>query len=172
MNISLYVPELEDYWYEQKLLSDDATMSYNAGFNVSYDGYHYDTGCIDFDESKWKTKYEARKKQSMFFAYIKDNSLDKFIGFCNYQYNESENIYECGLVIASDNRGKGYSKEALILLCNEARRNGIKKLYDSFEIERNNTLKVFESVGFKVERKITIKRFDKNLEGVVVKIDL
>ena len=53
-NIKLYVPKLEDYWYEQKLLSDPDTMSYNSGYDVSYDGYNYKTGCIDFPESKWE----------------------------------------------------------------------------------------------------------------------
>lgn len=47
-------------------------------------------------------------------------------------------------------RGKGYSKESLKLLCDTARSNGIKELYDNFEIDRGNTLKIFESVGFKV----------------------
>jgi len=48
MVLELYIPKLEDYYYEQKLLSDKDTMNYNAGYNVSYKGYHYDTGCIDF----------------------------------------------------------------------------------------------------------------------------
>ena len=61
-NVSLYVPKLQDYWYEQKLLSDSKTMSYNAGYDVSYDGYNYETGCIDFPESKWKLSFDSRKK--------------------------------------------------------------------------------------------------------------
>ena len=51
-NIELYIPKLEDYWYEEKLESDPLTMSYNAGYDVSYYGYHYDTGCIDFPEGR------------------------------------------------------------------------------------------------------------------------
>lgn len=35
-HISLYVPKLEDYWYEQKIQSDPLTMSYNAGYDVLY----------------------------------------------------------------------------------------------------------------------------------------
>ena len=30
-NISLYVPQLEDYYYQEKIQSDALTMSYNAG---------------------------------------------------------------------------------------------------------------------------------------------
>ena len=30
-NISLYIPKLEDYWYEAKVQSDPLSMDYNAG---------------------------------------------------------------------------------------------------------------------------------------------
>ena len=56
-NIELVVPKLEEYYYEQKLEEDPNTMSYNNGYNVSYEGYHYDTGCIDFPKDKWKSSY-------------------------------------------------------------------------------------------------------------------
>lgn len=45
-NIELIVSKLNIYKYEQKLESDPDTMNYNAGYNVRYSGYHYDTGCI------------------------------------------------------------------------------------------------------------------------------
>lgn len=171
-NISLYIPELKDLWYEEKLQSDPETMSYNAGYDVSYYGYHYDTGCIDFPESRWEEVYNKRIKENKFFAYIKDNDLNEFIGYCNYHYNKNENRYECGVLIDSKYRGKGYSSDALNLLCDTARSNGIKELYDNFEIDRGNTLKLFESVGFKVVRKTTWKKFGKEVNGVEVKIEL
>ena len=69
-------------------------------------------------------------------------------------------------------RGNGYSKEVLTLLCEEARKNGIKELYDSFEVNRGNTLKIFESVGFKIVNELTWKKFGKEVTGVEVKIEL
>lgn len=171
-NISLYIPKLEDYWYEEKILSDSYSMSYNAGYDVSYYGYHYDTGCIDFPQSKWKEKYDKRINNNMYFAYIKDNELNCFIGFVNYQYNKSDNRYDCGIVIESKYRGKGYSKEALKLLCDNARSNGIKELYDNFEIDRANTLKVFKQVGFEIVEEQIIKKFNKEVKSVLVKIIL
>ena len=45
-NIELVIPKLEEYSYEEKLKKDPNTMSYNAGYDVKYSGYHYDTGCI------------------------------------------------------------------------------------------------------------------------------
>ena len=71
--LSLYIPKLEDYWYEEKLQSDSKTMSYNAGYDVSYYGYHYDTGCIDFPKQKWKETFDKRINENKFFAYIKDS---------------------------------------------------------------------------------------------------
>ena len=118
-NICLYIPELDDYWYEEKIQSDPLTMSYNAGYDVSYYGYHYDTGCIDFPEEKWQEKKEKRKKDNSYFAYIKDKDIDSFVGYVNYQYNKDEDRYECGIVIEHQFRGKGYAKKALELLCNE-----------------------------------------------------
>ena len=54
-NIELVVHELEEYYYEQKLKEDPNVMSF------SYEGYHYDTGCIGFLKGKWKTLYGKRR---------------------------------------------------------------------------------------------------------------
>lgn len=171
-NISLYIPRLEDYWYEAKVQADPQSMSYNAGYDVSYYGYHYDTGCIDFPEDKWKESYDRRINENRYFAYIKDNNLNVFVGYVNYHYNKKEDRYECGIVIESKYRGKRYSKNALQLLCAVARKNGIKELYDSFEINRDNTLNAFKQAGFEVVEKQTWKKFGKDVEGVLVRIIL
>ncbi len=171
-NICLYIPKLEDYWYEEKIESDPLTMSYNAGYDVSYYGYHYDTGCIDFESDRWKVTYDKRINENKYFAYIKDNDLNEFIGYVNYQYNKNDNRYECGILIESKYRGKGYSTQALKLLLDEAKKNSIKELYDNFEIDRSNTLNLFKKVGFKVEEYQTWKKFNKDVKGVLVKIIL
>lgn len=171
-NISLYIPKLEDYWYEEKVQSDPLSMDYNAGYNVSYYGYHYDTGCIDFPKDGWKDTYNKRINENRYFAYIKDNDIDEFVGYVNYQYNKNEDRYECGILIEYKYRGKGYSKKALKLLCDEAKNNGIKELYDSFEIDRCNTLEIFKQVGFEIIEEQTWKKFDKDVNGVLVRIKL
>lgn len=170
--ISLYIPELKDYWYEAKVQSDSLSMNYNAGYNVSYYGYHYDTGCIDFPEEKWENTYLNRIKENKYFAYIKDDSINEFVGYVNYHYNKNDNRYECGILIESKYRGKGYAKEALRLLCNVAKSNNIKELYDDFEVDRDNTLDIFKSVGFEIVEEQTWKKFDKIVNGVLVKIKL
>ncbi len=166
--ISLYVPKLEDFWYEAKLESDPLTMSYNAGYDVSYYGYHYDTGCIDFPESRWEEVYNKRIKEKRYFAYIKDD--DRFVGYVNYQLVDDR--YECGVVVEQQYRGMGYAKEALRLLCDVAKENGVKELYDNFETDREHTLELFESVGFEIVENQTWKKFGKDVKGVLVKKEL
>ena len=145
-------------------------MSYNAGYDVTYSEYHYDTGCIDFPKVKWKEIYDKRINENKYFAYIKDCTINRYVGCVNYQYNKTDDIYECGVLIESKYRGKGYSKDALRLLIKEANKNGIEYLYDTFEKDRENTLKTFLDVGFEVYKESTWKKFNKNVNGVIVRI--
>lgn len=168
VNMELIVPKLEEYDYEQYLESDPDTMSYNAGYDVTYSGYHYDTGCIDFPESKWKETYQKRIDENKYFAYIKVD--DKYVGYVNYQYNKTDDRYECGVLIEAKYRGLGYSKEALKLLIKEAYKNNVEYLYDTFEKDRGNTLDLFLSVGFVIVEKKRWKKFGKDVDGVVVRI--
>ena len=64
-NIILIEPKLEDLWFREECMSDPDTMNYNAGYDVSYEGYHYDTGCIDFPKSKWESWLENNKKKTL-----------------------------------------------------------------------------------------------------------
>ena len=169
--LTLYVPKLEDYWYEQKLQSDPKTMEYNAGYDVSYYGYHYDTGCIDFPKERWQLSYDRRIKEKRYFAYLKDLSTNEFVGYVNYHYNKKDNRYECGIVIESIYRGKGYAKEGLNLLCCHAKENGIKALYDNFEKNRDGA-KVFFELGFEIVEETTWKKFGKDVIGIIIKKDL
>lgn len=167
-SLEIYIPKLEDYWYEQKLQSDPDTMGYNAGWNVSYDGYHYDTGCIDFPKNKWEDTFNKRIKENKFFAYLKDTNINEYVGYINYHYNKNEDKYYCGILIESKYRGKGYSKSGLKLLCDYAKEHGVKELYDDFESDRNG-IKVFENLGFKIVNKYNTQKFNKDIEIVVVK---
>ncbi len=171
-NISLYVPKLDDYWYEEKLLADAETMNYNAGYEVTYDGYDYNTGCIKFPKDKWYDKYQKRKSRNEYFAYIKNNLNNEYVGYVYYHYDKELKHYDCGILIEAKYCGMGYAKAAIKELCNVAKENGISELYDNFEIERKAVLKVFEDVGFKIEHVLTWKKFDKDVSGVIVKITL
>ncbi len=169
-NIELVKPKLEEYSYEQKLNSDPDTMSYNKGYDVTYEGYHYETGCIDFPQEKWQETYDKRIRENKYFAYIKDGTMNEFVGYVDYQYNQEDNIYECGIVIESKYRGKGYAKDALRLLIKEAHQNGVDYLYDTFEKDRENALNTFLDVGFEIYKETTWKKFDHMVDGVIVRI--
>ena len=69
-------------------------------------------------------------------------------------------------------KNRKYSKQALKLLCEEARNNGIKELYDIFEIDRDNTLNIFKQAGFEVVEEQTWKKFNNDVNGVLVRIKL
>lgn len=168
-SLELYIPKLEDYWYQEKIQNDANTMSYNAGYDVSYYGYHYDTGCIDFPKEKWEEEYNKRLKENRYLAYIRDMELNDFIGYVDYYFNKTEKHYCCGIVIEYKFRGRRYAKEALKMLCDEARKNGVLELYDTFEIDRGNTLELFKSVGFEMIEKKTWKKFGQDVDGVVVR---
>lgn len=168
-NLYLYKPKLEDYWYEQKLLSDPKTMNYNAGWDVSYNGYHYDTGCIDFPKETWLIDYEKRKNDKVkFFRYIVRKEDNEFIGYLNFHLSNNDK-YEIGIVIEDKYRGVGYSKEAMRLLIDEAFNvYNIDALYDSFEEARTDSCKTFFDLGFKITNKFKGKRFNQDINIVEI----
>ena len=70
-NIELHIPEIEEYWYEEKIEKDPNTMSYNAGYDVSYYGYNYETGCIAFPKERWQEVYDKRIKEKDILLILK-----------------------------------------------------------------------------------------------------
>ncbi len=170
MRVYLKEPELEEYWYESKVLSDPLSMEYNAGWDVSYEGYDYQTGCINFPKEKWEKDYNRRKENNRYFAYVVTKENNQFIGYVNFHFNQNENKYYCGIVIEHEHRGKGYAKEALTQLCDIAfNQYNIDALYDNFD-EARGALKTFESVGFKKTNEYQEKKFNKNIKIIEVSI--
>ncbi len=165
-NIKLVVTD--DYTYKKRLESEAKTMSYNAGYDVTYDGYNYDTGCIEFNKENW---FNLLNDNNRYFAYVKDCDFDEYVGYVNYQYNEKDDVYECGILIEYTYRSKGYAKDALKLLIREANKNGIKYLYDNFEKEREHTLELFLNLGFEVVEETKWKKFGKFVDGVIIRVN-
>lgn len=168
-NLRLYIPKLEDYWYQEKIQGDPKTMYYNAGYDVNYDGYHFDTGCIDFPKEKWKKVFENRLKENKFLAYIIETTNNEFVGYVNYQYNSSDKRYDCGILIEDKYRNRGYAKQSLELLLDVAKKNGVKEVYDSFEISRKSSLKLFLDIGFEIVDRFKIKKNSLEEECVLIK---
>lgn len=159
--VKLYIPKLEDLWFRQECMSDPKTMNYNAGYNVSYDGYHYDTGCIDFPKSKWENWYEEKmKNKNFFYAYIVDIDINEYVGYVNFNNNVNTNKASMGIVVNSKYHSQGYMRPAMKKLIDEAKRRGIEYLTDTVPINRENALRVFFDMGFIVTKKIDSIKFN------------
>lgn len=150
--MELYVPKLEDLWFRQKLMSDAETMSYNANWDVKWDGYHKDTGCIDFPESEWAKwhEYWTGKEPERFYAYIKRCFDGTWVGEVNFHYTPEKDWWDMGIVICARYRGMGYSVPALRLMLNHAFFDcGIGRLHNDFEVERPFGLRCHLAAGFR-----------------------
>lgn len=138
--LELYIPKLEDLWFQQKMLADPATMSYNTNWDVSYDGYHRDTGCVDFPESEWADWY-ARwigQEPKRFYAYVRRTSDGAWIGNVNFNYDANKDWWDMGVVVYAPYRGKGYATPALKLMLDRAFRVcKISRIHNDFELVRN-----------------------------------
>ena len=168
-DICLYVPTVNDYWFEQKLLSDVETMYYNAGYKCNLEGYDYDTGCISFEPEVWEERNKIRLESNFYIAYIKYK--DKFVGYVSYKYDETRNIYVCGVIIDSNERDRGYAKAGLKMLLEVAKNDGVKEIYSCFEDGRTIT-NIFIDSGFKIVKEYDWIRFGEPTKGLLVKAEL
>ncbi len=138
--LDLYIPKVDDLWFEQQMLSDPATMSYNQNWDVSYDGYHRDTGCIDLPESQWGEEHRrlVGNEPEQFYAYIRRTSDGAWLGTVNFHYNPENDWYDMGIVLYSPYRGQGYAVPALKLMLDHAFRVcNIHRIHNDFELCRN-----------------------------------
>lgn len=135
--LDLYTPQFEDLWFRKLFMSDEATMSYN----------HNCGGTIDFPESKWQGWYERwieNAGDKRFYRYLR-NENQEFVGEIAYYYDGERYITD--VIIYSKYRERGYGKEGLRLLCEEAKKHGIEELYDDIVID-NSAVNLFLQMGF------------------------
>lgn len=159
-NIELYIPKTDDLWFRRDCMADPKTMSYNAGYDVGYKGYHYDTGCIDFAEKDW-ANWSANKllDPNFFYAYIVDKTAGEFVGYVNFNKDAKSSIATIGIVIKDEFRGRGYMRPALKKLFEEGRKQGVKKFTDTVPENRVNALKVFYDLGFEKTNEFCTNKF-------------
>lgn len=167
-NIELVIPKFEDLWYRQKLMSDPLTMDYNAGYELSFEGYHYETGCIDFPKHKWESWYEKFiNSKDRYYAYILDKDTNEFVGYLNYHL--CDDCYMMGIVIEGSKRGNGYMEPALLKLIEHAKQMGVNVLCDTLPLSREIALKKFYKLGFEVVRHFVSKKFGSDDECVEIR---
>lgn len=141
--IKLVKPSLDDLWFRQSLLADEATMSYNHAWG----------GTIEFPKEDWAEWYEywlTDCGNERFYAYLLNDATNEFVGEIAYHYDDEREIYIANVIISAKYRGNGYGKIGLELLCETAKRNGVITLYDDIAID-NSAIKLFLDSGFTEE---------------------
>lgn len=151
----LQVPAYEELWYRQKLMGDPDTMSYNKGYDLDFEGYDRETGCVAFPESEWRDWYEyfIGQEPERFYAYIVRAEDGTFIGEVNVHRNGDAPWYEMGIVLEACHRGQGYAEEALRLLLGHAFEVlGADAVHNDFEDVRDAAVRTHLRVGFEEYR--------------------
>ena len=153
--LRLHTPAFDELWYRQRMMSDPATMSYNAGYELDIPGYHSDTGCIDFPTERWQGWYDRfiGKEPERFYAYIVRESDGTFLGEAVLRQEGAPGRYEMGVVIEACHRGNGCSAEAMALLLDVAF-NGLhaEAVCNDFERSRAAALRLHLNAGFEIVR--------------------
>jgi len=163
-----HIPSLQELSYRQRILMDPDTMSYNANYDINYEGYHKETGCIDLKREDWDSWFSTwiDNMPNYFYAYITIKETNEFIGEVNLHYNKNSDWYEMGIVIEGKYRGYGYSLEALKKLLQVAfDKYQAKAVHNDFETSRKSAYKVHLDAGFKKikdERNIVDLLINKN----------
>ena len=120
--ITLYTPSLEDLWFRQKMMADEETMAYNHAWG----------GTIPFPKEVWHGWYDfwiVKHENKRYYRYLKDGG-GHFIGEVAYHYDSDQNLYMADVIVYAPYRKMGYGSIGLNLLCDTAKQNGIKQLYE------------------------------------------
>ena len=136
-------PELEDLWFRESMMSDRETMSYNDAWG----------GTIPFpkeDWDEWYTLWLRNSGQERYYRYLKDDANKVFVGEISYHFDKLRNIYLCDVIIKAEFRRQGFGTQGIQLLCEAAKANGVKALYDDIAADNPST-HLFLKNGFSIE---------------------
>ena len=143
--LRLYIPRAEDGWFYVKMMTDPATMAYNAAWFPP-------DGCIPDAENEWKELIAqwTDAAPARFYAYLQRCSDGAFVGDVNYHRQPGRDWCDMGIVIYAPERGKGYGKQGLRLLLDRAFRiDGVFCLHNDFETTRDAAYRIHKAVGFR-----------------------
>ena len=143
--LRLYIPQPEDGWFYRKMLSDPATMAYNAPWFPP-------DGCIPDPDSEWDDLQAGwiGQEPERFYAYLQRKADGAFVGDVNFHDTLDKDWWDMGIVIYAPERGKGYGKLGLRLLVDRAfRAAGISRLHNEFETTRDAAYRIHKAVGFR-----------------------
>lgn len=138
--IEFIKPTLELLSFRQELLSDKETMAYNNKWG----------GTIDFPKEQWESWYAnwiLDTPKDRFYRYLFETENQCFVGEAAYHFSKNDSAYIVNIIVHSKFRGNGYGNEALKLLCDYAKKNGIEELCDTIALD-NPSIKLFLNNGF------------------------
>ena len=136
--LELYKPHIEDLWFKEQMMMDEKTMAYNHTYG----------GTIPFPKEYWTDWYDrwiVNHNGNRFYRYVQENNI--FVGEVAYHFDKERQIYMADVIIYAPYREKGYGRKGLLLLCEAAKSNGIKELYDAIAID-NSSIALFIKCGF------------------------
>lgn len=143
--LELYVPRPEEGWFYLKMMSDPATMAYNAPWFPP-------DGCIPDAEAEWLRLCDTwiGKEPERFYAFLRRRSDGAFVGDVNFHRNSEKDWWDMGVLIYAPERGKGYGTQGLELLLDRAFRvAGIARLHNEFETTRDAAYHIHQAAGFR-----------------------
>ena len=143
--LQLYIPRPEDGWFYVKMMSDPATMAYNAPWFPP-------DGCIPDSEAEWLNlqAHWIGKAPERFYAFLQRKSDGAFVGDVNYHHSPEPDRWDMGIVIYAPERNKGYGRQGLCLLLDRAfRTDGVACLRNDFETTRAAACRIHRAAGFR-----------------------
>lgn len=148
--LRFYTPGPEELSFRQTMLEDDATMAYSRAWG----------GTIPFPREKWADWYRRWFGDgTRFYRYLQAED-GRFVGDAAL-YPEDGEIH-VNLLIYAPERGRGFGRAGLALLCAEAKRRGIARLYDDIAADNTAALALFTGCGFTVDgrmdRSVPVKK--------------
>lgn len=149
----LHVPALDELWYRERLMSDPDTMAYNKGYDLPFEGYDRETGCIAFPREAWAGWYACfvGREPLRYYAYIVRERDGAFLGEVNLHKSAGHTWHDMGIVLEARYRGQRYSVEALRLLLRQAFEvMRLSAVHNNFETSRSASVRAHLSAGFSV----------------------
>ena len=149
--IILEIPTKKTLYFKKEIKEDPNTMDYNAGYDLSFNGYNRDDGTIATDmkelEDVWSKRWIGNEPTNFYYFIRYNNDL---AGEIYAKFDSNRDSYEIGIVIKGEFRGKGIATPAIKLLCEKLKEYGIKKLYHELPMSRKGAIKADTNNGFKV----------------------
>ncbi len=148
--LRLRVPAPDELGDRARWMSDPATMAYNRGY-PPFEGYDPGTGCIAFPRDRWKDWYDGWVgcEPDRYYAYLVREKDGKVLGEINL-HRQGE-AWELGILLIAEERGKGYAREGMRLLTEQAfEKMALPVLVNHFELSRQAAVRLHLGAGFQL----------------------